>query len=125
MYEWNLSSGSIDPEIIMTPTATSEDIVSTLEQAQHGSGDPLLEFMGCDTKLHIRNAAFDAVDCCTCKTAAVFDRYVLWTSAWSETATRSDYRASNSPKMAVGLWDGTVHFMELCNNNNYGNRRRS
>jgi hypothetical protein len=117
VYEWTLSlSGSSDPEITITPTAASEDVVSELEKAQQGSRELLPQ--GHNTsKLHIRYVALDGVVRCSCKAAAVFDSEIYCESNWSETTAQPGDRASTSPKVAVGLEDGTVHFMELCWNN--------
>jgi hypothetical protein len=111
-YEWALL-GSSDPEIIITPTAASEDVVSELKQASEGSQDLLLETMNYDTKLHVWNAALEGMYCCTCKAAAVFDSDIYGKSAWSGTTAQLADREITSPKVAVGLYDGTVHFMEL------------
>jgi hypothetical protein len=144
-YEWALL-GSSDPEIIITPTAASEDVVSELIQASEGSQDLLLHGEN-DTQLHVRNAVLDGDVRCTCKASAVFDCEIAFKSAWSETTSAEPGdrastspkvavglkdgtvpepgdRAHTSPKVAVGLRDGTVHFMELRNNNNYEKRRR-
>jgi hypothetical protein len=115
MYEWALSSDSSDPVIIvLAPTAASEDVVSELKQAEQGSRDLLATIN--ETALHVWNAAHDRVDCCTCKATAVFDSRIMCGSTWSETNVQPGDRASASPKVAVGLLDGTVHFMELCRN---------
>jgi WD40 repeat protein len=115
-YAW-ACSGSSDPEIIVTPTAPSEDVVSECKQARQGSrGQLLLDVMNA-TELHVRKAALDRVARCTCKAAAVFDCSITCKSAWSDettTARPGDRASTSSPKVAVGLQDGTVHFMELC-----------
>jgi hypothetical protein len=100
----------------ITPIAASEDVVSELKKAQQGSRELLPQ--GHNTsKLHIRYAALDGVVRCSCKAAAVFDSEIYCESTWSETTAQPGDRASTSPKVAVGLEDGTVHFMELCRNN--------
>jgi phosphoserine aminotransferase len=110
-YEWALSDPS-DPEIIITPSAKSEDFVSEFKQARKGSRELLLEKMNY-MMLLVWNAALDGVTRCTCKAAASFDSQIMSKSAWSETTAQSVDRPCTSPKVAVGLSNGTVHFMEL------------
>jgi hypothetical protein len=65
-------------------------------------------------KLHVRNAAaLDGVARCTCKAAAVFDSAIQCKPPWSEATAQLGDRACTSPKVAVGLDDGTVHFVEV------------
>jgi WD40 repeat protein len=110
-YEWILS-GSPDREIIVTPTAASDDDVAELKQTEQCSRELLFQQMS-RSKLHVRNAALDRVARCKCMAAAMFDSEITCMSAWSETTSQPDGRASTSPKVAVGLFDGTVHFMKL------------
>jgi WD40 repeat protein len=109
--EWSLS-GSSGPEIIITPTTASDDVVLELQQAPQGSRELLFQIIG-KTKLHVRNAALDGAVRCTCKAAAVFDSMINCKYAWSEMTAQPDDRAGTSPKVAVGLWDGAVHFMQV------------
>jgi hypothetical protein len=74
---------SSDHEIIVTPTAASEDVVSEFKQTQQGSRDVLVR-RDVNNKLHVRNAALGGVARCTCKAAAVFDCNIRCMSAWSE-----------------------------------------
>jgi WD40 repeat protein len=115
MYEWALSL-SLNPEIIVTATTTAtENVASKTKQARQGSRDLVLQRDGVKI-LNVRNAGLRGGDCCTCKATAVFDSIVQCKSAWSdETTAQPADRANTSPKVAVGLRDGTVHFMELHN----------
>jgi hypothetical protein len=121
-YDWALSSlGLSDPEIVITPNTAAvsqEDVASELKQASLGGSDsPLLQSTN-KNKLHVRYAALDGTVRCTCKAVAVFDSTITSKFTWPETKTAyPGDRAPTSPKVAVGLDDGTVHFMELCSNN--------
>jgi hypothetical protein len=116
VHEWILS-GSTDPAIIVTTTSpVSEEIATALKQPEQGSRELLLDIPNY-RELTVQNSALDGVARCTCKAAAVFDSNIWCISAWSETIAQPGDRASTSPKVAVGLVDGTVHFMELCCNN--------
>jgi hypothetical protein len=53
----------------------------------------------------------------TCKAAAVFDSTIANKSALSETTAQRGDPTSTSTKAAVGLVDGTVHFMQVRLNN--------
>jgi WD40 repeat protein len=113
MYSWALSTGS-EPEIIVAATETPEDVASEWKQARQGSLELLLLQPTSDYKiLLVRKAAVDGEPSCSCKTAAVFDTFIHSSSAWSETPGQSGAPPSTSSKVAVGLEDGTVHFMEL------------
>jgi hypothetical protein len=86
--------------------------VSELRRAQQGIRELLLQ--GNNTNmLHVRHAAIDRVARCTCKAAAVFDSWKHAHRAWIEPNAQGGAFASAAPKVAVGLADGTVHFMEL------------
>jgi hypothetical protein len=114
MYEWALSrSGLSDPEISITPTTASEDVVSKFKQAQQGGRELLVETGDHSRELHVRNVALDGVTRCTCKAAVVFDSQIAYKSAWSETTANPVARASTLPSVAVGLDDRTVHFLKL------------
>jgi hypothetical protein len=91
----------------------SEDVVSELRQAQQGSRELLLQGKNTNMRL-VRNAAdIDRVARCPCKAAAVFDSWIHAHRAWIEPNAQGGAFASAAPKVAVGLADGTVHFMEL------------
>jgi WD40 repeat protein len=115
-HKWVLLKWS--PDITVSPTAaTSEDVEAELQQAIQGSRELLLEGKYTN-KLHARNATPDRVTRCSCKAAAIFDCDIMCQSSWSETtSTQSGDRASTSPIVAVGLRDGTVHFMHVRWNN--------
>jgi hypothetical protein len=73
-YQWAHSGSSLDPKIILTPTAAYEGVVPELKQARQGSRELLLEIIDGGTELHVRDAALDdGVARCICKAAAVFD----------------------------------------------------
>jgi WD40 repeat protein len=110
-FEWALSGS--DSGIIVTATETPEDVESKWTQARQGSRELLLQGTDGRSKLLVRKAAVDGVPRCTCETAAMFDLDISSSSTWSETPAQSDAPASTSPKVAVGLGDGTVHFLEL------------
>jgi WD40 repeat protein len=110
-YEW-VHSRLSDPEIVVTPTAASDDVLSELKQIHQGSRELLLQVTS-RQELHVRNAALDGVDFCTCKAAAVFDSWVHSYCAWIEPNAQDGAFARAAPKVAVGLTDGTVHFMQL------------
>jgi hypothetical protein len=86
-----------------------------MKQARQGSRDLLLQKYDMK-RLHVRNAGLHGRDGCTCKATAVFGSLVRCKSAWSdETTAQPVDREITSPKVAVGLDDGTFHFMELHN----------
>jgi hypothetical protein len=111
-YEWALS-GSSNPNIIITPSTLSEDVVSELRHAQQGSPELLLQSKHTNMLDVRKAAAIDRVARCTCKAAAVFDCWIHAHRAWIELNAQGGAFARAAPKVAVGLADGTVHFMEL------------
>jgi hypothetical protein len=103
LTKWALS-GSSNPEIVVTPTTASEDVVSDLRQTQKGSRE-LLEMWSSFKELHVWILALDRVGCCPGKAAAMLDRNITCRSAWSEPSAQPHARACTSPKVAVGLQD--------------------
>jgi hypothetical protein len=118
MYEWALSRSSYAKiSVIATTTATDNNIVSEMKQARQGSRALRLQEDFWQKTLLVRNDGLSEAGCCTCNAAAVFHSIINCKSAWSETLAPPKDRAIASPKVAVGLYDGTPHFMELCCNN--------
>jgi hypothetical protein len=100
------------PEIIVAATTTSQDVKSKWNQARQGSRKLLLQVH--DYKeLLFRKAGVNWVLRCTRNAAVVFDIPIILQCAWSEMPGQSTGPACKSPKVAVGLRYGTVHFMDL------------
>jgi hypothetical protein len=101
-----------DFEIVVTTSSTSEDVKSKWEQTRTGSRE--LRCQGnLERELLVWKAALKGVGRCTCKAAAVLVITIRSHSAWSETPGQATIPAYTSPKVAVGLYDRTVHFIEL------------
>jgi hypothetical protein len=110
-YAWKLSGP--ESEIILRATTTFEDVACEWNQARHGSQELLLQITEFGKTLIVRKYAVNGVVHCTYKAAAVFDSFIVSLSAWSETPGQSVAPVFSSPTVAVGLLDGTVHFMEV------------
>jgi hypothetical protein len=100
------------PEIIVAATTTSQDVKSKWNQARQGSRKLLLQVH--DYKeLLVRKAGVNWVVRSTRNTAVVFDIPIILKCACSEIPGQPTGPACKSPKVAVGLRYGTVHFMDL------------